>query len=369
MLNKEDLLYLGYEINEDPDQPGKFYWKTKGSTSEMSVDSEEEAVFSASNHAWLVHDELHRCDNCGKVHANETLKIAKHLGERIDPGGVMPSGECKECGALCYPIEPDPDWHIVTGYFGLDSSFMYTDKQVMDYTRQCVESMAEADRKERMGEAAIAALARIKAHPNCRHEVEAQLGEEIWTALQGRGGKQAGDASQKVMKLLEEADSYLREIRAENLDGSEPELGELLERLTGFWIDAGLIKTVVQVERESDFGRDAAQLEAKYGAEHPSHTREVSITIEDLFLAETSGQLDGLLLPLSEVRGYCRELNVSWDYWHYGRHAEYAEELGMPDMARLFSVAWQIESRVLCEDDPVVRETAKDKIRSEYPEA
>lgn len=194
MLNKEDLLYLGYEINEDPDQPGKFYWKTKGSTSEMSVDSEEEAVFSASNHAWLVHDELHRCDNCGKVHANETLKIAKHLGERVDPGGVMPSGECMECGALCYPIKPDPDWETVMSYFGLDSSFMYTAKQAMDYTRQYIKGLANEEQQAERGE---------------------------------RG-----------MELLKEADSYLREIRAENLDGSEPALGELLERLTGFWIEA-----------------------------------------------------------------------------------------------------------------------------------
>jgi hypothetical protein len=238
MLNKEELLDLGYEINEDPDQPGKFYWKTTDDVSAMSFDSEDVAVFSASNHALRVHDDLHRCDNCGKVHTDETLKIAKHLGERADPGGVMPSGECMECGALCYPIERDPDWETVMSYFGLDPSFMYTATHVMDYTRQCVESMEEADRKERMGEAAIAALARIKAHPNCRHEVEAQLGEEIWAALQGRGGKQVGDASQKVMKLLEEADSYLREIRAENLDGSEPALGELLERLTGFWVEA-----------------------------------------------------------------------------------------------------------------------------------
>jgi hypothetical protein len=238
MLNKEELLGLGYEINEDPDQPGMFYWKTKIEASVTSFYSEEEAVFSASDHAWRVHDELRRCDNCGKVHTDETLKIAKHLGERVDPGGVMPSGECNECGALCYPIKPDPDWEAVMSYFGLDPSFMYTAKHVMDYTRQCIESMAEADRKERMGEAAIAALAQIKAHPNCRHEVEAQLGEDIWTALQGSGGKQVGDASQKAMKLLEEADSYLREIRAENLDGSEPALGELLERLTGFWVEA-----------------------------------------------------------------------------------------------------------------------------------
>lgn len=238
MLNKEDLLGLGYEISEDPDQPGKFCWKTDDDVSAMPFDSEEEAVFWASKRAWRVHDGLHRCDNCGKVHTDETLKIAKHLGERVEPGGVMPSGECKECGALCYPIEPDPDWETVMSYFGLDPSFIYTAKHVMDYTRQCIESMAEVDRKERMGEAAIAALARIKAHPNCRHEVEAQLGEEIWTALHGTGGKQVGDASQKALKLLEEADSYLREIRAENLDGSEPTLGELLERLTGFWVEA-----------------------------------------------------------------------------------------------------------------------------------
>lgn len=265
MLKKEELLDLGYEINEDQDRPGEFFWKTTNDVSAMSFDSEEVAVFSASNHALRVHDDLHRCDNCGKVHVNEMLKIAKHLGERVEPGGFMPSGECRECGALCYPIEPDPDWETVMSYFGLDSSFMYTAKQAMDYTRQYVESMAEADRKERMGEAAIAALARIKAHPNCRHEVEAQLGDEVWTALQGIDGKQVGDASQKVMKLLEEADSYLREIRAENLDGSEPELGELLEQLTGFWIDAGLIKTVVQVERESDSKRDVAILEAEAG--------------------------------------------------------------------------------------------------------
>lgn len=38
------------------------------------------------------------------------------------------------------------------------------------------------------------------------------------------------------IKLLEDMDSYLREIRAENLDGSEPALGELLEKGTDFWL-------------------------------------------------------------------------------------------------------------------------------------
>lgn len=41
---------------------------------------------------------------------------------------------------------------------------------------------------------------------------------------------------QPATKLLEETDCYLREIRAENLDGSEPALGQLLDRVTSFWV-------------------------------------------------------------------------------------------------------------------------------------
>ncbi len=41
-----------------------------------------------------------------------------------------------------------------------------------------------------------------------------------------------GDAAEDILHLLDllgESDQYLREIRAENLDGSEPALGDLLE--------------------------------------------------------------------------------------------------------------------------------------------
>lgn len=37
------------------------------------------------------------------------------------------------------------------------------------------------------------------------------------------------------IQLLDECDSYLREIRAETLDGSEPALGALLDKTTAFW--------------------------------------------------------------------------------------------------------------------------------------
>ncbi|WP_168709673.1 hypothetical protein [Rhodanobacter lindaniclasticus] len=40
-----------------------------------------------------------------------------------------------------------------------------------------------AKRLEAERNAMKAALEKIRAQPNCRHEVEAQLGEEIWDAL------------------------------------------------------------------------------------------------------------------------------------------------------------------------------------------
>jgi hypothetical protein len=48
---------------------------------------------------------LHRCDNCEKKWPIENLVwIPSHeLKARVDPGGIMPSGECPLCGALCYP--------------------------------------------------------------------------------------------------------------------------------------------------------------------------------------------------------------------------------------------------------------------------
>jgi hypothetical protein len=45
-----------------------------------------------------------RCDNCQKVTSDEDLNSINDIYERVDPGGVMPSGECPHCGCLAYPI-------------------------------------------------------------------------------------------------------------------------------------------------------------------------------------------------------------------------------------------------------------------------
>lgn len=59
-------------------------------------------------------EDRHRCDDCGETFSEEELEKAKCLGlhtiakltERIDPGCLVPSGECPDCRALVYPEKP-----------------------------------------------------------------------------------------------------------------------------------------------------------------------------------------------------------------------------------------------------------------------
>lgn len=47
------------------------------------------------------------CDNCGKQYETEAqmthvFPCIPGLLDRLDPGGVVPAGDCPECGALVY---------------------------------------------------------------------------------------------------------------------------------------------------------------------------------------------------------------------------------------------------------------------------
>lgn len=45
----------------------------------------------------------HRCPNCEYFGPLVPLAEIEHLAERIDPGEIVPEGECHECGALVPP--------------------------------------------------------------------------------------------------------------------------------------------------------------------------------------------------------------------------------------------------------------------------
>ena len=45
----------------------------------------------------------HKCDNCGGSWHIDSLETIKDYSMRVDEDGPVPSGECPECGCLCYP--------------------------------------------------------------------------------------------------------------------------------------------------------------------------------------------------------------------------------------------------------------------------
>lgn len=97
--------------------------------------------------------------------------------------------------------------------------------------------------------------------------------------------------------LLEEADSYLREIRAENLDGSEPELGKLLERVTDFWV--------------AQNAEPAASEEAVEKSE-PMATHEIVVSVSEDFVPEEGDAFDAVVaaLDFAEIPTYVVQRTV-----------------------------------------------------------
>lgn len=49
-----------------------------------------------------------KCDNCDYVCTDGNANLVKDLLQRVESGGIMPGGECPECGALMYPTQDKP---------------------------------------------------------------------------------------------------------------------------------------------------------------------------------------------------------------------------------------------------------------------
>lgn len=97
----------------------------------------------------------------------------------------------------------------------------------------------------------------------------------------------------------------------------------------------------------------------------PSTALDTCVSLDDLLATQSRHELDELLRLADEDSRYSMHLDVSWSYWHYGRHAEFARELNMPNLARLFSAAWQIEHRVHVDDADEALQARQD-IAREY---
>lgn len=54
---------------------------------------------------WDANEVLSECQSCEGVFPQSRLQPIKHIGQRVEAGEPMPSGECPQCGALCQPLE------------------------------------------------------------------------------------------------------------------------------------------------------------------------------------------------------------------------------------------------------------------------
>jgi hypothetical protein len=48
----------------------------------------------------------HVCDNCQATWREEQLQDIEDPFDRLEAGCEVPSGQCPDCGALCYEVEP-----------------------------------------------------------------------------------------------------------------------------------------------------------------------------------------------------------------------------------------------------------------------
>ena len=73
------------------------------------------------------------CQNCDGIFKARELKEITDIFERVDPGEVMPAGECPNCGALCHneaPIFVTMDGGIVQDVINLPAGTAY---EVIDW--------------------------------------------------------------------------------------------------------------------------------------------------------------------------------------------------------------------------------------------
>ncbi len=115
MLKINELEDLGYTIAQDPDQAGLFLWTNDQEGCDSSFHAMKEAQADASRDAFNTHN-LSKCDNCGKLHNEETLEPVSKLSQRVEPGETMPSGECSDpdCGCLCFPYTEQESDGVLT---------------------------------------------------------------------------------------------------------------------------------------------------------------------------------------------------------------------------------------------------------------
>jgi hypothetical protein len=79
-------------------------------------------------------EKFYVCQNCNNVLPIDELKPIKHAEQRIEPGEIMPAGECPQCGGLCHQehdtVFVTMDGGLVQNVIGLPPGLSY---EVIDW--------------------------------------------------------------------------------------------------------------------------------------------------------------------------------------------------------------------------------------------
>jgi hypothetical protein len=90
---------------------------------------------------------------------------------------------------------------------------------------------------------------------------------------------------------------------------------------------------------------------------------EFKVHLEALVASRSREEVDRAI-KAATPDAYYNTLQVSWDYWHLGAHAEHARCHAMPLLGALYRAAWHMDPRVLGAS-PALRALERDAVRNE----
>lgn len=90
---------------------------------------------------------------------------------------------------------------------------------------------------------------------------------------------------------------------------------------------------------------------------------EFKVHLETLVTARSREEVDRAI-KAATPDAYFGTLDVAWDYWHFGAHAEHARRQAMPFLGTLYRAAWHMHPRVL-QASPALRAMERNAVRDE----
>jgi hypothetical protein len=61
----------------------------------------------ADGYFTTIEGQKHKCDNCYKIWGDDGIDIVVDMELRVDAGCEVPSGQCPDCGCLCYLVKEE----------------------------------------------------------------------------------------------------------------------------------------------------------------------------------------------------------------------------------------------------------------------